>query len=161
MTGRCDITDLHVNECAHCRKLPDLDANPATNHTRGDNTPGPDVEARWPGHCSACGDTFGPGQTIRLLPQTHRKDHMNNLKPPQHIAAAGEHTSTEVMWRITTPSGQINDHGPYQVDPNTPLTWAPAWRRPPGSTVTKLVRTVTTIAGAWQAVDDAPQGDAR
>lgn len=87
---------------------------------------------------------------------------MGRFERPEHIAPTGEHARTEVMWRITTPDGRISDHGPYVVGPNTPLiSLAMTFRRPPGSVVTKLVRTVTTTATDWQPVDDASEGSDR
>jgi hypothetical protein len=55
------------------------------------------------------------------------------------------------MYRVTTVDGRISDNGPYLHD--DPLA-APliGLRRPPGATVTKLFREVTTTATDWQPV---------
>lgn len=56
MAERCDITELLVTECAHCRKLPD------PPEQRGER--GPWFTARYVGDCS-CGTVFIPGDQIR------------------------------------------------------------------------------------------------
>lgn len=62
MTARCDLTDLLVTDCAHCRKTPDPFATPTTR--RGNGTPGPAIAARYPGKC-VCGESFPVGESIR------------------------------------------------------------------------------------------------
>lgn len=56
---RCDITELLVGECAHCRKLPDPDATEE------------DVEvvpvwfkSRYDSSCARCGEPTHAGQMI-------------------------------------------------------------------------------------------------
>jgi hypothetical protein len=58
MIDRCDITELLVTECAHCRKLPDL-----TAETPGEL--GPYFTAKWPGICSGCKEVVLAGNLIR------------------------------------------------------------------------------------------------
>ncbi|MFE9684139.1 hypothetical protein [Streptomyces sp. NPDC006285] len=71
-TARCEVTELLVGECAHCRG----------------NTTTPDEEAAaelaaaapWfhavhPGVCAACGEPFAPGALIRMeIPRGWRAD---------------------------------------------------------------------------------------
>jgi hypothetical protein len=58
MSDRCDITDLLVDQCAHCRKLPDP-VPPARA--------GPPITAAWPGRCANCKRPFDAGDRIRRL----------------------------------------------------------------------------------------------
>lgn len=81
---------------------------------------------------------------------------MPDLTNPPHVAPQGEHTRHEVLFRITTPDGRISDHGPYAVG-NLGAAVAAAsmgFRCPPGSTITKLARTVTTVATEWEPVKE-------
>jgi hypothetical protein len=55
--ARCDVTELLVSQCAHCRKTPTPKSTPATY--------GPRFDARWSGFCSCCGDEFASGEQIR------------------------------------------------------------------------------------------------
>lgn len=55
---RCAVTELVVEQCAHCRPAPVPDPF---------DEPGgaPWFEARYGGTCVDCGDRFDPGDTIR------------------------------------------------------------------------------------------------
>jgi hypothetical protein len=57
---RCPITDLLPTECAHCRKLPDLEA-PST----GLRLLGKAFPAAYPGRCAGCHRDFTAGTRIR------------------------------------------------------------------------------------------------
>lgn len=57
MTARCDITDLPVTDCAHCRKLPD----PGREGTEY----GPWTLAQYDGTCATCWCPFEAGSQIR------------------------------------------------------------------------------------------------
>jgi len=54
---RCEVTELEVSGCAHCRKLPD--APPEIRSL------GPFFAAAYPGRCSDCDGYFGDGDRIR------------------------------------------------------------------------------------------------
>jgi hypothetical protein len=62
MSGRCELTDLLAAECAHCRRLPDLDVEERTSSVAPS---GGWIEARYPGRCAECGEWFDPGAPIR------------------------------------------------------------------------------------------------
>ena len=53
---RCDLTDLIVEQCAHCRQ--------ATAPAAAQNL-GPTLAAGYAGVCSGCGDEFDQGETIQ------------------------------------------------------------------------------------------------
>jgi hypothetical protein len=57
VADRCDLSDLLVTECG-CRIHAPTEPEPA-----GD--PGPPFPARYPGHCSGCGDPIHDGDMIR------------------------------------------------------------------------------------------------
>jgi hypothetical protein len=59
MNARCDLTDLPVTDCAHCRKLPDPLAEPEQFEL------GPWFAARYGGTCSGCAETFDAGDQVR------------------------------------------------------------------------------------------------
>lgn len=63
MTTRCDLSELLVTDCAHCRKTQDPFAEPTRTH-RGGGTMGPPITASYPGKC-ACGEWFNAGEPIR------------------------------------------------------------------------------------------------
>lgn len=54
---RCDVTELFVEQCAHCRKIPAAERTTAMY--------GPWFYAQWSGFCSCCGDGFASGERIR------------------------------------------------------------------------------------------------
>lgn len=54
---RCDLTDLYVRDCAHCRGIPDP---PPTERRLGRW-----FAAAFPGHCTDCDDQFDTGDRIR------------------------------------------------------------------------------------------------
>lgn len=60
MAERCDITELLVDECAHCRKLPDLDVEETVASRRGTW-----FTALYAGRCSNCKTASEPGDPIR------------------------------------------------------------------------------------------------
>lgn len=69
-TARCDLTDLLVDQCAHCRKH-DLDFDPAALDEgielvdRDQSEYGPPFPAQYPGRCTDCGQRIHEGDTIR------------------------------------------------------------------------------------------------
>lgn len=58
MTRRCDITDLLVAECAHCRRLPDLEAEAPREL-------GPIFTSNYDGTCTGCKERTYAGDQIR------------------------------------------------------------------------------------------------
>jgi len=60
----CELTELFKSGCAHCRNIPDLDAEPATTRRGDGEGPGPIIAARWPGRC-VCDQPFAAGDLIR------------------------------------------------------------------------------------------------
>lgn len=62
MTQRCELTELLVHECAHCRGLPDPEQVPAT---AGTGELGPLFRATYYGRCSDCREPILPGDHIR------------------------------------------------------------------------------------------------
>lgn len=66
---RCPLTELLVDECAHCRKLPDAEVDddpfddPAPPRRAGQAASW--FRAAYPGACSSCGDGFDEGDVIR------------------------------------------------------------------------------------------------
>lgn len=66
MTARCELTELPVDSCAHCRgntTTPDEEA--ATDRVQLINS-GRWFHAVHPGVCAVCGTPFDPGTAIRL-----------------------------------------------------------------------------------------------
>lgn len=61
MSDRCSVTELLVEQCAHCRP-PAPAADPFDEPTP---KLGSSFEARYPGQCSDCGDRFDAGDEIR------------------------------------------------------------------------------------------------
>ena len=57
MTERCELTDMLTDQCAHCRKLPELDP-PAFSHA---------FVAAYAGYCHYCGRDFAAGERIRRV----------------------------------------------------------------------------------------------
>lgn len=64
MTQRCELTELLVSDCAHCRGLSDLDPEqvPAAG---GTGELGPLFFANYPGRCSDCREPILTGDQIR------------------------------------------------------------------------------------------------
>jgi hypothetical protein len=60
MAERCERTDLLVTDCAHCRDLPDLDAEEIVVVRRGTW-----FTALYGGRCANCKTTFEAGDQIR------------------------------------------------------------------------------------------------
>lgn len=60
MTQRCELTELLVSDCAHCRGLPDPE-----QAAEADGELGPWFTAGLPGACSGCGGRIYPGDRIR------------------------------------------------------------------------------------------------
>lgn len=62
---RCEITELVTEQCAHCRRLPDLPADlfdePAERERPGGRGW---MAARYAGRCSDCGGHIEPGDSI-------------------------------------------------------------------------------------------------
>lgn len=63
MSSRCDMTDLIVESCAHCRHPAERPFNP------GDLAHGQPFDARYAGHCGneSCGRWFREGDSIARL----------------------------------------------------------------------------------------------
>lgn len=61
---RCDITDLLVSQCGHCKGL-----------TEDKPELGPWFAARFEGFCSRCGDAIEPGDPIRADGEGGYLDH--------------------------------------------------------------------------------------
>lgn len=70
MTARCELTDLLVDQCAHClghqsvQEQIDEERAWTMDLERG-GRPGGWFTASWAGECSCCGDPIHPGDTIR------------------------------------------------------------------------------------------------
>lgn len=60
--GRCAVTELPVDGCAHCRPAPPPPAPAA------DGDYGRPFRARYDGRCGDCGDGFDAGDTIAYGP---------------------------------------------------------------------------------------------
>ncbi len=60
--SRCDITELLVDQCAHCRPAPPADPDERSS-SPGDY--GQAFTARYPGVCSEGGDRIHEGDLIR------------------------------------------------------------------------------------------------
>jgi hypothetical protein len=75
VTARCDLTDLLVDSCAHCRgNTLSPDDETAAEREELVNT-APWFHAVRPGVCAVCGEPFTPGTLIRLhIPQGWRGD---------------------------------------------------------------------------------------
>lgn len=54
---RCTLTELLVDQCAHCRRLPDPPAR----------TVGKPFEAHRYGRCADCDNPYEPGDKIRAI----------------------------------------------------------------------------------------------
>ena len=67
MSNRCDLTELLVEQCAHCR-LPHAPILPEPSDDQFDEPAekvGPWFPARWWGECSGCGERFEKYALIR------------------------------------------------------------------------------------------------
>jgi hypothetical protein len=75
MTTRCELTDLLVDSCAHCRgntRSPDDEAAAERSEFA---TTAPWFHAVRPGVCAVCREPFDPGTVIRLeIPQGWRAE---------------------------------------------------------------------------------------
>lgn len=58
-TERCELTELLVDQCAHCRGVDDLPALPPKW-----SGPLTWIPAQFPGRCSGCGEPINPGDWI-------------------------------------------------------------------------------------------------
>jgi hypothetical protein len=76
VTARCDLTELLVEDCAHCRgndKTIEEQATAERLELRARLLSGAVhsitswFPARYPGHCAGCGTGFGEGTAIRTL----------------------------------------------------------------------------------------------
>jgi hypothetical protein len=75
MTGRCDLTELPVDGCAHCRGNTTSLEDEATAEREELANTAPWFHAVHPGVCAVCGEPFTPGTPIRLnIPQGWRAD---------------------------------------------------------------------------------------
>ena len=70
---RCDLTDLLVTDCAHCRGVKSVDEETKAERARLLAT-GRWVVAQYAGTCAHCGEHFGPGAAIRMFPGGWRAD---------------------------------------------------------------------------------------
>lgn len=66
MADRCDLTELLVTDCAHCRRLPELDVREPEPRHQPDGYGGPTVIAEYGGRCVDCGEPVRPGEPITL-----------------------------------------------------------------------------------------------
>lgn len=62
---RCDVTELPVDGCAHCRRILDPDVVERREHARLLARPGW-LAAVYPGTCERCGERFTPGTPIHM-----------------------------------------------------------------------------------------------
>lgn len=63
----CDITELPIEMCSHCRRLVSAEEQAAAE--RHQLLGGSDrrwFEAKFPGNCGVCGERFSPGTAIRF-----------------------------------------------------------------------------------------------
>jgi hypothetical protein len=75
MTTRCDLTDLPVDGCAHCRGNTTSPDDETTAEREELVNTAPWFHAVHPGVCAVCGEPFAPGTPIRLeIPQGWRAD---------------------------------------------------------------------------------------
>lgn len=56
--ARCELTELLVDQCAHCRPAPVPEPSEATSY-------GPWILAVYGGECADCDDQIWPGDAIR------------------------------------------------------------------------------------------------
>lgn len=56
--SRCELTELYVSQCAHCRKL---------MNRRPSKVVGTWLRARYTGRCVDCDDYIFPGEEIRSV----------------------------------------------------------------------------------------------
>lgn len=68
VSARCEMTELPVDMCAHCRGGDVLLGQLLTTQPGRDGQPGPTVEARWAGLCASCGTHYPAGTPIRRGP---------------------------------------------------------------------------------------------
>lgn len=61
--ARCDLTELLVDQCAHCLKKPSLAEQIAAEDARLLALPGW-FAAKWPGRCASCRTEFKAGAAI-------------------------------------------------------------------------------------------------
>lgn len=65
---RCELMDLPVGQCAHCRGLTDPDLEQASTwQAQPDRACGPGFLAKYPQSCFACDTPIRPGDTIHQL----------------------------------------------------------------------------------------------
>lgn len=64
MSARCDLTDLLVDQCAHCRKLADPEEE-ARLHRTALVASGQWIRCVHKGKCVRCGEWFNEGAAIR------------------------------------------------------------------------------------------------
>lgn len=75
MTRRCELTDLLVDGCAHCRGNTVSPDEEATAEQAALAATAPWFHAVYPGVCAACGTPFTAGTPIRMeLPRGWRAD---------------------------------------------------------------------------------------
>jgi len=70
---RCDLTELLVADCAHCRGLKSPDEQAASERRRLIAS-GRWIPAQYPGTCEQCGERFEVGAAIRMFPDGWRAD---------------------------------------------------------------------------------------
>lgn len=64
---RCQLTDLLVDQCAHCTGAQSIEDQVAAEHAALAGQPGW-IEAQYPGACCRCGEPIAVGDLIRRDP---------------------------------------------------------------------------------------------
>jgi hypothetical protein len=62
-TERCELTELLVDECAHCKRTPSIEEQVRAEHAEMAARSGWHT-AIYPGACSSCREPFGVGTPI-------------------------------------------------------------------------------------------------
>ncbi|HEY9390309.1 MAG TPA: hypothetical protein VIR27_11160 [Mycobacteriales bacterium] len=65
-TERCPITELLVDQCAHCRPTPPAD--PVADFLAREPFQATTIQARYPGRCPDCGERINEGDDITSSP---------------------------------------------------------------------------------------------
>lgn len=65
-TQRCDLTDLLVDQCAHCKKQLSVEEEVAAERSQRAADVTGWIEAQYPGACCRCGERIAIGDLITL-----------------------------------------------------------------------------------------------